>query len=90
MSQKICQRVRPTPTNPTNLFDLYVDQNIQTLSGNNFLLYDSGSGINRIVIFSTAENRKIISFSKIWMADGKFDKFIFTPGKSYQDSWTTW
>ena len=70
--KKICQRVRPTPTNPTNLFDLYVDQNIQTLSGNNFLLYDSGPGINRIVMFSTAENKKILSFSKIWMADGTF------------------
>ena len=63
--KKIRQRVRPTPTNPTNLFDLYVDQNIQTLSGNNFLLYDSGPGINKIVMFSTAENRKILSFSKI-------------------------
>ena len=68
----ICQRVRPSPTNPTDIFDLHVDENIQTLGGNSFLAYDSGPGIDRIIMFVTEENKKILSFSSIWMADGTF------------------
>ena len=70
--KKICQRIRPAPTNPTTLFDLHFDENIQTLGGNNFLAYDSGPGLDRIVMFSTEENKKILSYSTIWMADGTF------------------
>ena len=70
--KKICQRIRPVPTNPTTLFDLHFDENIQTLGGYNFLAYDSGPGMDRIIMFSTEENKKILSYSTTWMADGTF------------------
>ncbi|KAI6651442.1 FLYWCH zinc finger domain protein [Oopsacas minuta] len=34
--KKICQRIRPSPTNHTDLFDLHVDENIQTLGRTSF------------------------------------------------------
>ena len=60
------------PTNPTTLFDLHFDENTQTLGGYNFLAYDSGPGMDRIIMFSTEENKKILSYSTIWMAGGTF------------------
>ena len=49
-----------------------MDENIQTFGGNSFLAYDSGPGIDRIIMFAPEENKKILSFSSIWMADGTF------------------
>ena len=70
--KKLCQRVRPMPANPTSLFDLHIDSNLKSLGGNNFLLFDTGPGIDRMIIFGTEENKKILSFASIWMADGTF------------------
>ena len=40
--------------------------------GKPFLLYDSGAGNDRVLIFSTAENLAILQRSTRWYADGTF------------------
>ena len=60
------------PTNPTSLFDLHIDSNLKSLGGNSFLLFDTGPGIDRMIIFGIEENKIILSFASIWMADGTF------------------
>ena len=70
--KKICHRARPAPVNPTSLCDLIMDENFQTLGGKRFLLYDSGPELDRILMFGTEENKNILSYSTIWMADGTF------------------
>ena len=56
--KKLCQRVRPMPANPTSLFDLHIDSNLKSLGGNNFLLFDTGPGIDRMIIFGTEGKKK--------------------------------
>ena len=70
--KKICHRARPAPVNPTSLCDLIMDGNLQTLGGKRFLLYDFGPGLDRILMFGTEENKNILSYSTIWMADSTF------------------
>ena len=49
-----------------------MNEDLQTLDGKKFLMYDSGPGLDRILMFATEENRNILSNSSIWMADGTF------------------
>ena len=70
--KRTCQRARPARANPTSLLDLVIDQNIKTLGGKEFLIYDSGPGSDRILMFGTEENKHILTISSIWMADGTF------------------
>ena len=60
--KKLCQRIRPMPTNPTSLFDLHIDSNLKSLGGNSFLLFDTGPGSDRMVIL---EPKKIKRFSPL-------------------------
>ena len=45
-------------------------EDLQTLDGKKFLMYDSGPGLDRVLMFATEENRNILSNSS--MADGTF------------------
>ena len=57
---------RLVPANPISLHDLVMDDSLQTLGGKNFLIYDSGAGSDRILMFGTEENRNILLFASIW------------------------
>ena len=70
--KRTCQRARPARANPTSLLDLIIDQNIKTLGGKEFFIYDSVPGSDRILMFGTEENKHILTISSIWMADGTF------------------
>lgn len=62
----------PLPT-PGNLQDLIIPDSYKTtIAGENFLLYDSGQGINRILIFATQRNLDRMVRCQHWYADGTF------------------
>lgn len=62
-----------TPTSPTNIVDLNVEGDYRlTAKGEPFLLFDSGPVPDRILIFSTTENLKMLEESEHWFADGIF------------------
>lgn len=71
------QRVRhtvnyPLPA-PNNLNDLIIPPEYQTTaSGQNFLLYDSGPGNERILVFGTESNMRYLARSTDLFADGTF------------------
>lgn len=59
--------------NPSNIDDLIIpDVYKKTLKGDDFLKYDSGSGPNRILIFTTSSNLQLMSDCPNWYADGTF------------------
>ena len=67
------KRKRISPPNPGSLEELQLDDdNIMTFSNRNFLLYDSGPGASRMLMFATKENFDFLSMSSIWLADGTF------------------
>ena len=75
--KQIVRRVRhdhqaPLP-NPRYLDELQIcaPYNV-TLRGDNFLLHDSGPGLEQVVLFSTARNLEYLSQSRNWFADGTF------------------
>ena len=57
--------------NPVCLEQLQIPDN-KTLKGENFLLYDSGPGPHRFLIFSTIRNLQLFAESRHWFADGTF------------------
>ena len=59
---------------PTDRATLEIPDEYRTLSsGENFLLFDSGSGdVSRILVFGTVRTSKIISDSRNWFTDGTF------------------
>jgi hypothetical protein len=62
----------PLP-NPTNLEELDLpEEYTKTLQGENFLLFDSGPGPQRILIFSTTANMDLLASCPNWYADGTF------------------
>lgn len=62
----------PLPT-PTNLQDLIIPDSYKiTISGENFLLFDSGPGTNRFLIFATQHNLERMTRCQHWYADGTF------------------
>lgn len=78
--KKVLRRAREAqnlndPPLPQNRADFIVPEVFQTTSeGKRFLLYDSGNDDpNRIIIFSTSYNLKILSRMAHWFGDGTFD-----------------
>lgn len=62
-----------SPPNPKSLSDLIIPQKYQlTNGGQPFLLYDSGPGEDRILLFSTLRNLRLMENCKHWYADGTF------------------
>jgi len=60
-------------SNPTSLLDLTIlDYLTKTSKKADFLLFDSGSGLDHILIFATHKNLEIFSKCKEWYADGTF------------------
>ena len=47
-----------------------------TAKGENFLLFDSGPGATRIIIFGTQQNVDILTSFQIWLADGTFKTLL--------------
>lgn len=63
---------RPIPL-PLDLEDLVIpDQYRVTNSGAEFLLFDSGPEVDRVLIFSTRNNLRMLRQSRHWYADGTF------------------
>jgi hypothetical protein len=61
------------PANPLSLQDLVIpDEFKRTLKSQEFLLYDSGEGDKRTLIFSTHRNLQLLARSQHWYADGTF------------------
>jgi len=61
------------PRNPNSLNDLVLPVSYtKTLNGEDFLLFDSGTGADRVLLFSTETNLRTLSQCKHWYADGTF------------------
>ena len=59
--------------NPAKLDELVIpDVYKKTIKGEQFLMYDSGSGPHRILIFTTTDNLKLMSECPNWYADSTF------------------
>lgn len=68
--------------NPTSTQDLEIPEEMRkTISGDNFLLYDSGPSRNRILFFGTTTSLSILSKSSTLLGDGTFK---ITPSLFYQ------
>ena len=71
------KRQRISPPNPESLEELQLDDdNIKTFSNRNSLLYDSGPGASRILMFATKENLDFLSMSSIWLANGTLKQYL--------------
>lgn len=71
--QRTRQREGRAPPTPTNLRDLVIpDEFTKLLSGERFLLFDSGPSDDRILIFSTQRNLQLLVRCQHWYADGTF------------------
>ena len=58
---------------PRNLCEMAIpDEYKRTCNEDNFLLYDSGPGENRILLFSTEKNMQLLQSSSEWFCDGTF------------------
>ncbi|KAI6660219.1 hypothetical protein LOD99_10455 [Oopsacas minuta] len=75
MKRTICRerQVRDiAPVQPESLHDLAIHHEFTiTAKEENFLLYDSGPELTRILIFGTQKNCEMLT-SNIWLADGTF------------------
>ena len=71
-------RVDAAPSNPRSLTDLVIPSSYQVILLDNdigeeqFLFYDSGPSADRILIFSTSDNLRLLALSRKWMCDGTF------------------
>lgn len=54
------RRDNDLPKNATSLIDLEIPESYKSIDGTPFLLYDSGPGRNRILIFSTQRNLELL------------------------------
>lgn len=61
------------PTAPTSLMDLIIPDDLQNIGDVRFLLYDSGPGEGRILIFSTDRNLQLLKRADVLSMDGTFD-----------------
>jgi hypothetical protein len=67
------RRVAAPLPSPLNLHDLELPDHFKkTAVGDDFLLYDSGPGQNRTLIFSTRRNLDLMSQCPHWYCDGTF------------------
>jgi hypothetical protein len=65
--------MRKRPPNSKSLIDLVIPQKYQLTNDEHpFLLHDSGPGEDRILLFSTKRNVRLIKNCKHWYADGTF------------------
>lgn len=74
LSRTICRvrsKSQACPHNPLTISDLDLPNEYKLLNNKQFLLYDNKKE-NRILIFSTIDNLKILKNNKNWMADGTF------------------
>lgn len=72
--RRVRKKVGNTPKNPKTLAELIVEgRYLNTLKGETFMLYDSGNGSKRIIIFSTHTNLSFLSYCDEWYMDGTFD-----------------
>lgn len=61
------------PVNPRNLIELELaDEYKTTFKGEEFLLFDSGPAMNRLLIFGTSSNLKFLKECDEWYLDGTF------------------
>lgn len=71
--QRLRQQENGAPPNPNSLEDLEIpDRYRLTDAGEQFLLWDSGPGPNRILIWATERNLDLLAQSRHWYADGTF------------------
>ena len=62
-----------TPAQPATLEQRILPPEYkQTAKGEQFLLYDSGPEVQRILIFGTQQNLEMLQLSQVWLADGTF------------------
>lgn len=61
------------PINPTRLADLVLPEQYVNIGKSRFLLYDSGPGAERILIFSTNRNLEYLKRVEALLTDGTFD-----------------
>ena len=67
------QIVNAVPAQPDSLEELIIPPEYTfTAKGDNFLLYDSGDGPQRFIIFGTQINIEMLNTSQIWLCDGTF------------------
>lgn len=72
--RRIRSNARITPTLPTSLTDLLLDDRYtKTIKGDNFVLYDNKEKVNRIIIFGTKENLTFLIHCDDWYMDGTFN-----------------
>ena len=60
------------PVQPTTLEQLALPEEYKRASKGEFLSYDSGAEIQRILIFGTQRNLEMLQLSSVWLADGTF------------------
>ena len=71
--QRFRQGVQVPLAIPNTLHELTLPQKYtETLTGVPFLLYDSGPGNDRILLFSTQRNLDLMAQCRHWFADGTF------------------
>lgn len=68
------QRRRDLPPNPKTLQELpeLPERYKNTLIGETFLLFDSGEGEDRVLVFATRRNIELLYSSDTWFLDGTF------------------
>ena len=71
--QRKRNQYRNCPVQPADLLSLNIPEEYTVLpNGIQFLLHDSGPGLNRILIFTTSQNLSLLAQCSQWYADGTF------------------
>ena len=71
--QRKRQTTSQAPSIPSNLAELIIpDLYSKTKTGEDFLLFDSGPSVDRILIFSTRKNLQLLAQCRNWFSDGTF------------------
>lgn len=59
---------------PQNTEELELDEQYKNTNANeNFIIYDSGAGVKRIIMFGTKKNLERLALTEHWFCDGTFD-----------------
>lgn len=71
--RRVRTRNQCAPPIPKTVSDLKIaDEYTKTIKGEQFLIFDSGASQDRILIFSTENNLKLMDQSTNWLVDGTF------------------
>ena len=71
--KRTIQHQQAAPVQPITLEQLALSEEYKwTSRGEQFLLYNSGPETQRILIFGTQRNLKMLQLSSVWLADGTF------------------